>query len=216
MSSSESVLQNERVIHLVESEADRGAPMRAERTDNQLVDLVLAGDESAFEELFERHKRLVAMIAGRHFRRYEEIEEIVQTAFAKAYTQLHRFQGRYERSFPSWLVTITANTCLDTLRSQRRRPEQLNCELDQNEAEALYNFVASENEHTEKAVADSDLAEKLLAHISPEDRALLEMMYAEEMSVSDIAKAYGMSKSNVKIRAWRARLALRKVIDKFL
>lgn len=215
MSSNETVLQNERIIQLAEADVT-STPLRAERTDNQLVDLVISGDEIAFEELFDRHKRLVAMIAARHFRRHEEIEEIVQISFAKAFTQLSKFRGRYDRSFPSWLVTITSNTCLDTLRSQRRRPEQLNCELDENEAESLFELLTSEEQHTEKAIADSDLAEKLLAHVSAEDRALLEMMYAEEMSVGDIADAYGMTKANVKIRAWRARNTLRKAFQKFL
>ncbi len=211
----ENVLQNERLIHLADNDAEP-RPVSVESTDNQLVDLVLAGDEPAFEQLFERHKRLVAMIAGRHFRRYEEIEEIVQVTFAKAFTQMSKFRGRYDRSFSSWLVTIASNTCLDTLRSQRRKPEQLNCELDEHEAEALFNFAIATNENTEKSIADSDLAEKLLSHISPEDRGLLEMMYAEDMSVGDIAAAYGMTKSNVKIRAWRARATLRKALRKFM
>ena len=213
--SSGNVLQNERVIQIVDTDIEPRSA-RAERTDNQLVELVLEGDEIAFEELFDRHKRLVAMIAGRHFRRYEEIEEIVQVTFAKAFTQMGRFRGRYDRSFPSWLVTIASNTCLDTLRSQRRKPERLNCELDENEATALFELVTAEETRTEHAIAASDLAEKLLSHISPEDRGLLVMMYADEMSVADIAEAYGMTKANVKIRAWRARTALRKAFKKFL
>ena len=62
------------------------------RTDNQLVELVLAGDTAAFEQLFDRHKRMVAGLASRYFRRPEEIEELVQTAFAKAYMELEQIQ----------------------------------------------------------------------------------------------------------------------------
>lgn len=215
MSSNETVLHNERLIQLAESESD-ARPLRAERTDNQLVDLVLTGDQSAFEELFERHKRLVAMIAGRHFRRYEEVEEIVQVAFAKAYTQMSSFRGKYDRSFSSWLVTITSNTCLDQRRNQRRKPERLNCELDEHEAESLFGLMTAEDERTEQRLADGDLAEKLLSNIDPQDRTLLEMLYADELSVAQIAEAQGMTRSNVKIRAWRARAALRKVLKKYL
>jgi RNA polymerase sigma-70 factor (ECF subfamily) len=52
----------------------------------------------------------------------------------------------------------------------------------------------------------------LLARISGSDRALLEMMYSEEMSIAEIAELLGMSQANVKVRAWRARHALRKVL----
>jgi RNA polymerase sigma-70 factor (ECF subfamily) len=74
--------------------------------------------------------------------------------------------------------------------------------------------VASSN--VENAVLDRDLTEKLLANIPDEDRALLQMMYSEEMSVADIAEALGLSASNVKVRAWRARATIRKILRRFL
>ena len=81
MSSYPRALQNETFIHRADDES-ADVVLHAERTDNQLVDLVLAGDSFAFEQIFDRHKRLVAIIASRYFRRHEEIEEIVQIAFA--------------------------------------------------------------------------------------------------------------------------------------
>ena len=93
MSSYQTALQNETYI----PGADESAPgaFRAERTDNQLVDLVLAGDGTAFEQIFDRYKRLVAIIANRYFRRPEEVEEIIQISFAKAFSELGAFRGRY-------------------------------------------------------------------------------------------------------------------------
>ncbi|MEO7658578.1 MAG: hypothetical protein ABIV48_03095, partial [Pyrinomonadaceae bacterium] len=80
MSSYPTALQNETFIQRAEDDlAD--LPLTAERTDNQLVDLVLAGDGTAFEQIFDRHKKLVAIIAGRYFRRPEEVEEIIQISF---------------------------------------------------------------------------------------------------------------------------------------
>ncbi|MBP9110813.1 MAG: sigma-70 family RNA polymerase sigma factor, partial [Pyrinomonadaceae bacterium] len=114
MSSYPTALQQGTITSRVETDAER-LPVRAERTDNQLVEMVVAGDEAAFEEIFDRHKRLVAVVASRHFRRHEEVEEIVQIAFAKAFVEMSKFRGAYDRSFSSWLVTITSNTCLDLL-----------------------------------------------------------------------------------------------------
>ena len=215
MSSYQTALQNETLINRVNDES-AVAPLLVERTDKQLVDLVLAGDGLAFEQIFDRHKRLVAIIANRYFRRPEEVEEIIQISFAKAFTELGTFRGRYDRSLSSWLARITSNACLDALRSQKRKPERLTCDLSDQEVESLLELTAVDSDATESAIQDRDLTEKLLARIPEEDRALLQMIYAEEMSVADIAEAFGWSKSNVKVRAWRARAALRKVLRKFL
>lgn len=98
MSSYQTALQKENFIHHAD---DMSVETRVcvERTDNQLVDLVLAGDGYAFEEIFDRHKRLVAIIANRYFRRPEEIEEIVQIAFAKAFTDSIRFAANTTARF---------------------------------------------------------------------------------------------------------------------
>ena len=215
MSSYPTVLSNETLITRADERAAE-ASLRLERSDNQLVDLVLAGDATAFEELFDRHKRLVALIARRYFRRPEEIEEIIQISFAKAYTEMGKFRGVHERSFSSWLVRITSNACFDLIRSQRRKPERLACDLSEPETAALLELSATAADLTESSVVNRDLVDKLLTGMSKEDRALLRMMYAEEMTVSDIAEALGCTSSNVKVRAWRARNILRKMLRKYL
>ncbi|MBK9528011.1 MAG: RNA polymerase sigma factor [Acidobacteria bacterium] len=215
MSSYPTALQQGTITSRVETDAER-LPVRAERTDNQLVEMVVAGDEAAFEEIFERHKRLVAVVASRHFRRHEEVEEIVQIAFAKAFVEMSKFRGAYDRSFSSWLVTITSNTCLDLLRRQKVRPERLNCDLSEHESETLLNLVTDGSRHAEQTLADGDLAEKLLSHLNASDRDLLEMLYAQDLSVAEIAERQNCSKANIKVRAWRARGALRKILRKFV
>lgn len=215
MSSYHTALQNETLIQRAETESTSAA-VRVERTDNQLVELVLGGDHFAFEQIFDRHKRLVAIIASRYFRRHDEIEEIIQISFAKAFAELGKFRGIHDRSLASWLVKITANACFDTLRSQKRKPETLTCELSDGEVESLLQITADDSRAAEKNLLDKDLIEKLLAAIPADDRTLLQMLYAEEMSVSEIADVLGWSPSNVKIRAWRARSALRKLLRKIL
>ena len=215
MSSYPTVLSNETIITRAD-ERSAEAALRVERSDNQLVDLVLAGDSTAFEQIFDRHKRLVALIARRYFRRPEEIEEIIQISFAKAYTEMGKFRGLHERSFSSWLVRITSNACFDTIRSQRRKPERLACDLSEQETDALLELSATAADITENTIINRDLVDKVLNGMPDEDRVLLRMMYAEEMSVADIADALGCSSSKVKVRAWRARNVLRRIIKKYL
>lgn len=189
---------------------------RAGNTDARLVELVLAGDETAFEQIFERYKRLAATIASRYFRRAEQIEEIIQISFTKAYFELKNFRGQHASSMASWLARITTNACLDALRSQNRKSENLLCEFSEPEIETLFAAVPGNGSNTEKSLVERDLAEKLLSRLGAEDRALLQMLDAEEMSVSEVAEITGWSSSKIKIRAFRARGALRKILRRFL
>lgn len=102
------------------------------------MSLVLAGDESAFEEIFEKHKRIVAIVAARYFRQPPQIEEIIQIAFAKAYFELKNFRGKNDFSLASWLAKITANACLDAIKKSKRKPENLLSEFSEDEKNINY------------------------------------------------------------------------------
>lgn len=188
----------------------------AELSDRHLVGSLLAGDDSAFELIFERYKRFTAGIAGRFFRQPERIEEIVQIAFAKAYFEMGNFRGDHDLSFASWLGRITTNACLDMLRTQKRKPEHLVCELSSNESDSLLEFAVHDGLNSESGHVQRDLAAKLLSRLGAEDRAILQMLHIEELSIAEIANVMNWSSSKVKLRAWRARNALRKIVKKFL
>ena len=208
--------QEEIAVARAENNGSGPVDVYAEITDKQLVELTLGGSESAFEQIFDRYKRLVAANASRYFHRPEQIEEIVQIAFSKVYFQLKHFRANHDFSLPGWLARITTNACIDVLRSQKRKPENLLCEFSEEESEMLLGSVPSAGGSVEGQAVTRDLAEKLLAHVSPDDRAILQMLYAEEMTIGDISAATGWSNARIKGRAHRARHSLRKIMRKFL
>lgn len=190
--------------------------VHAEKTDSQLIELVLTGEKLCFEELVERYKVFLATIASRFFRRPEQIEEVVQISFIRIYTELESFHFRHDLSFAGWTGRITTNVCLGILRSRKRKPENLVCELSSSELEFLLTGAPHGEKTPEKLLIDRDLAEKLMACLEPEDQVILQMLYGEEMSVAEISEVTGWSGSKIKIRAYRARKALRKVIKRFV
>ncbi|HWS87850.1 MAG TPA: sigma-70 family RNA polymerase sigma factor [Pyrinomonadaceae bacterium] len=193
------------------------APSReAERADAELAALARAGDEAAFEELFRRHRRRVALIAARFFRTREQVEEVVQESFAKAFFALPEFGGGREASFAAWLARIAFNTCYDELRRQKRRPEGALEELTEEEAGALAGRLRGEGADAEGRAVSRDLASKLLARLSPEDRLVLVLLDVEGLSVAEIAGLLNWTGSKVKVRAHRARAHLRRVLERFL
>jgi RNA polymerase sigma-70 factor, ECF subfamily len=192
------------------------APTREpERADAELAALARGGDESAFEELFRRHRRRVALIASRFFRQREQVEEVVQESFTKAYFALGEFGGGRDASFAAWLARIAFNTSYDELRRQKRRPEGALEDLTEEESSRLAERLRPGSD-AEGAAVSRDLASKLLARLSPEDRLVLVMLDVEGLSVAEIAEVMGWGGSKVKVRAHRARAHLRRVLERFL
>ena len=192
------------------------APTREpERADAELAALARGGDEAAFEELFRRHRRRVALIASRFFRQREQVEEVVQESFTKAYFALGEFGGGREASFAAWLARIAFNTSYDELRRQKRRPEGALEDLTEEESSRLAQRLRPGSD-AEDAAVSRDLASKLLARLSPEDRLVLVLLDVEGLSVAEIAELMGWGGSKVKVRAHRARAHLRRVLERFL
>jgi RNA polymerase sigma-70 factor (ECF subfamily) len=180
--------------------------------------LARAGDESAFGEIVRRHSPRVFRTASRFFRRREQVEEAAQEVFLKAYTQLDTYEGR--GSFEGWLTRIATNTCLNLLRSARRRPELTAADLSEDEGAWLENNLAVEaaqqQPSIERAVVAADLAEKVLGTMSEDDRTVLMLMDGEDASVKEVAEATGWSESNVKVKAMRARRRMREAVERLL
>ena len=188
----------------------------AECTDDELVAAAGAGDEAAFEQLFERHRRKVARIAGRFFSQREQIEEIIQDAFTKAYFALNTYHGTHEASFRAWLTQIAVNSCYDELRRARRRPEQAAADFTDSQMHEFAGRLRAESPDVERALVSRDLAQKLLARLSPEDRLVLTLLDVEGFSVAEIGEMTKWSVSKVKVRAHRARAHLRRIMQRFL
>ena len=187
-----------------------------ESTDDVLVAAANTGDEAAFEQLFERHRRQVARIASRFFAQREQIEEIIQDSFTKAYFALNTYHGTHAASFKAWLAQIAVNCCYDHLRRARRRPEQGFDEVEDGGAQEFSAWLRSHPADVETRLVSRDLASKLLSRLSAEDRMVLTLLDVEGFSVAEIAEVTNWSISKVKVRAHRARAHLRRVLQRYL
>ena len=176
-----------------------------------------AEDEAAFAEIVRRFSPRVFHVAHRFFRDRGHAEEAAQETFLKAFAQLKSFEGR--GSMEGWLTRIATNTCLNMLRSAKRRPEVVTADLGDDETEFLDQVSSGSGGHTldaEQKVIAVDLAERLLRTLSPEDRLALTMIDGEGASVNEVAEVTGWSESKVKVRAFRARKKARQALEKLL
>ncbi|MBP6821866.1 MAG: sigma-70 family RNA polymerase sigma factor [Acidobacteria bacterium] len=189
-----------------------------EKTDDELVALARTGDEAAFTQLFKRHNGLVSRLGYRFFSRREQVEEIIQEAFVKAYLALGNYQGGHEKSFVSWLARITVHACYDELRRIKKRGESRLGDLSQEEEDFLTERLrdVSAGSNVEGAMISRDLSAKLLSRLKPEDRVVLTLLKQEELSIAEIAELTGWTSAKVKMRSHRAQQGLRRVLKKFV
>ena len=118
-----------------------------------------------------------------------------------------------------WLTRIATNTCLNMLRSAKRRPELITSDLSEDETDFLEKVSSSSESgglDAEQRVVAANLAERLLETLSPEDRLALTMIDGEGASVNEVAEVTGWSESKVKVRAFRARKKAREALEKLL
>ena len=176
------------------------------------------GDESAFEEIMRRYSPRVFQFASRFFRQRSLVEEAAQEVFLKAFTELGKFEGR--GSMEGWLTRITTNTCLNILRSSKRRPELTVSDLTEEQSEwvehKLADVATERHKASERSEAAADLAARVLETLSPDDQLVLTTMDGEDATVKEMVELTGWSESKVKVTAFRARRRMREAVEKLL
>src|SRR6516164_4039266 len=114
-----------------------------ERSEAELIAKVLQGDSASFEPLVEKYSPRVFGTARRYARRENEVEDIVQEVWLKAFDKLKSFRG--EAPFEHWLMRLTVRTCYDFLRGHQRNRETSFSELTEPESDWLERFVQQPN-----------------------------------------------------------------------
>ncbi len=179
-----------------------------ERSDIHYIELVLAGKQNAFAYLVDRHKdhayNLALKICGNH----EDAEEIAQDSFVKAYRSLGNF--RRKSSFATWLYRIVYNSAVSFVRVRKKGPL------------SLEDFPADvsdfkENNYTEEKAEEEYkkfLVGFALQKLNDEERGLIALYYFEELTTDEISEITGISKSNLKVKLFRARQKMLEIIEK--
>jgi RNA polymerase sigma-70 factor (ECF subfamily) len=183
-----------------------------ERTEAELIAAVLGGETASFEPLIEKYSPRVFSTARRYARRETEVEDIVQEVWMKAYQKLGSFRG--DAPFEHWLMRLAVRTCYDFLRAHQRNREANFSDLTEPESDWLDQFVKDPGSAGEDADAARSLVQRLLEQLSPAARLIITLLEIEERSIREIAQLTGWSLPLVKVRAFRARAEMRKLLAK--
>lgn len=190
-----------------------------ERSDAELITAVLQGDIASFEPLVVKYSPRLFATARRYARREDEIEDVVQEIWSKAFHKLASFRG--DAPFEHWLMRMAVRTCYDFLREHQRNRENTFTELTTEEDDWIERFIASPEGASEQADAAKQLVERLMKMLSPPARLIIQLLEIEDRSVKEISALTGWSVPLVKVRAFRARAEMKKCLvritrDKYL
>src|SRR6202158_724533 len=188
----------------------REVPARASKAagataDRELVRRAQGEDQEAFEELIRRHQHRVFAVAGGILRRREDVEDVAQQVFVKAYFSLRRFDQR--AAFSTWLYKITVNECWDLLRKKKVRPLVYESDLSEEQAgqfSAAERLQSGAQDVSDKLEAQQEV-ENLLQGLDERDRMMLILKEVEGFAIDEIAEILNLNANTVKVRLFRAR-----------
>ena len=186
--------------------------MTAEVTDKQLVAQVKKGDSRAFDMLVLKYQHRIMALISRYVHDADEVQDVAQEAFIKAYKALPRFRG--DSAFYTWMYRIAINTAKNHLVSRSRRPPGTDVELE--DAEYYEGGGAlRELENPENALFGNELKEVVEAAIGnlPDDlRTAVTLREFDGLSYEDIADIMDCPVGTVRSRIFRAREAIDKQV----
>jgi RNA polymerase sigma-70 factor (ECF subfamily) len=186
-------------------------------SDEEIIHQVLEGSVNAFEVLIARYKVHVFKIINKRIP-YSETEETAHDVFIRAYRSLPSF--KIKGNFKQWLSTIAVRTCYDYLRKTYRNREVPMSSLSVEHKDWLQNVLSDQSSSAFYEQGTKKEAKELLNwalnKLSAADRIVLELVYLEGLSGKEAADLLGWSLANVKVRSFRARKKLQKVLQKLI
>ena len=194
------------------------SPMEPDaRPDSEFVAEARRGNTEAFEVLVRRHQPRLFATAYHMVNRREDAEDVVQTAFVKAYRSLPSFRGN--SSFYTWLYRITVNVALNHLKRRRRREADSLDDPDRGlERDPAYLELASSDDPGRDAHR-TELREKLnaaLAQLSEKHRTVVVLHDIEGLPHEEIARMTGASIGTVRSRLFYARQMLQGLLSEYV
>lgn len=172
------------------------------------IEQILAGDSNSFSYIVDHHKNKAYNLAFRICGNHEEAEELAQDSFLKAYRSLKNF--KMKSSFATWLYRIVYNTTISHVRIKKKGI----LSLENFPADATDFIGTNTNEEEAEKEYRNSLVNFALLKISDEERGLISLYYYEELSTEEISDVTGISKSNIKIKLFRARQKMLGIIEK--
>ena len=171
-------------------------------TDQIYIDRVLEGDTNAFAYLIDKYKNMAYTVAIKIVKNEEDAEEVAQDSFLKAYQKLDSFKG--DSKFSTWLYTIVYRNSISKIRKKNMVTTDIDAFVIENHTTDFEfpQIEAIKNGEQKKYVNQA------INNLSEMDALLITLFYLNESSVEEIGKITNLTKTNIKVKLFRARKKL--------
>jgi RNA polymerase sigma-70 factor, ECF subfamily len=173
---------------------------------------VLQQDETAARELVRSLYPLVAKLVRAHRPARTAEEDLCQMIFIKVLQNLSQFSGTVP--LEHWVSRIAVNTCLNQIQAEKARPELREADLSEEQTAVIRNLAATTAELApDQSFASRELVEHLMNALKPAERLVIDLLYLQQRSVAEIRRVTGWSGALVKVRAFRARQKMKRLLS---
>lgn len=180
--------------------------------DNILIDDAIAGKQEAYERLMNKYRQLIYNLIYRMIRNKEDVEDLTQEAFIKAFNSLDKFDKQF--SFSTWLFKIATNNCIDYLRKKKLSTFSIDKDISTDDDD--YTFEIPDNERIpDKNILDTErkkILEEAIESLPSKYKSVILLRHKDEKDYEEIAKKLKLPLGTVKAHIFRGRELLNKYL----
>jgi RNA polymerase sigma factor (sigma-70 family) len=192
----------------VDPKDQRRQDSRAE--DSQLIQEALAGNDLAYKKLMRKYHDAIFSFIFRMIRNREQVEDLTQEAFIKAFGSLGKFNEEY--AFSTWLYKIATNNCIDYIRKRKLQVYSIDKPIDSKDSDIPFELPDESYEADQDIISDQRavLLNQAIAKLPEKYRKVIQLRHVEERSYEEIAEKLKLPIGTVKAHIFRARELLYK------
>lgn len=180
--------------------------------DIQLITAAKEGNQAAYEKLTRKYKNLISTLIARMIKQTDDIEDLTQETFIKAFQFLDRFDNQF--SFSTWLFKIASNNCIDYLRKKKLKTFSIDKQMDAVDDE-MYFEIPDTDLMPDKKIVERErkqIIEEAIASLPEKYRRVILLRHFEMKEYEEIAEELNLPLGTVKAHIFRAR----ELLNKFL
>jgi RNA polymerase sigma-70 factor (ECF subfamily) len=198
--------------HTEASESPRENASESSREDDVLVKRAMGGDEQAYTELVEKYQRALYFHILKMIKDKEQVNDLVQEAFVKAFDNLNSYSTNY--AFSTWLYRIATNHTIDYLRKKKLKTLSIDEPMKTKDGEMKMQ-IEDQSAGTDRNIIRKqrqDIVQSAIEDLPSKYRKVIEMRHMEEKSYQEIADVLDLPLGTVKAHIFRARELLYKAL----
>jgi RNA polymerase sigma factor (sigma-70 family) len=184
--------------------------LESREEDFMLIKHALVGDQKAFRKLRLKYYDAIFKLINRMIRNREEVEDLTQEAFIKAFTSLNKFDKQY--SFSTWLYKIATNNSIDHIRKKKLQTFSINKPIESEESDYSFELPNTDLEPDQELIASQrkKMLDDAMNSLPPKYRQVILMRHIDEKEYQEIAKTLKLPLGTIKAHIFRARELLYK------